>query len=114
MKEKFNGYLFRGSAIIVLLSASLYILLPDIMRYVFAVGAAGMAISRLSERYEGTNLRIRRLSRLQKLAALLIVGASYFMFKPFNQWVPLLLIAAFLELYTSWMIDREEKKTYDN
>lgn len=110
MKERFNTYLFQFSAIAVLLSAALYIVEPFYMRYVFAVGAAGMAISRLSQHYQGDNLRLKRLFRLQKMAPLFIIGASYLMFKPHNQWVPLLLAAAFLELYTAIMISREEKK----
>lgn len=110
MRERFNTYLYQISAIAVLLSAAFYIVEPHYASYVFAAGAAGMAVSRLSLRYEGSSLRIKRLIRLQKMAPLFIVGASYFMFKPHNQWVPLLLVAAFLELYTSFMIAREEKK----
>lgn len=110
MKERFNTYLFQIAAIAVLLSSAFYIVEPFYTRYIFAAGAAGMAVARLSQRYEGSNLRIKRLVRLQKIAPLFIVGASYFMFKPHNQWVPLLLAAAFLELYTAFMISREEKK----
>ncbi|MEG0949021.1 MAG: hypothetical protein RR212_03375 [Bacteroidales bacterium] len=111
MKERFNTYLYQISAIAVLLSSACYIIEPFYARYVFAAGAAGMAVARLSQRYEGTSLRIKRLVRLQKMAPLFIVGASYFMFKPHNQWIPLLLAAAFIELYTSFMISREEKKS---
>lgn len=110
MKERFNTYLFQISAIAVLLSAAAYIVEPFYTRYIFAAGAAGMAVARLSQHYKGNNLRIKRLMRLQKIAPALIVAASYFMFKPHNQWVPLLLAAAFLELYTSFMIGHEEKK----
>lgn len=110
MKERFNTYLYQISAIAVLLSAAFYIVEPLYSSYVFAVGAAGMAVSRLSQRYEGASLRIKRLVRLQKMAPLFIIGASYFMFKPHNQWVPLLLAAAFIELYTTLMIAYTEKK----
>lgn len=109
MKEKINQNLFIASAISVLISAALYISLPEIMKYIFAVGAAGMAISRLNLRYDTTNVRIKRLYRIQKVASLLIVGASYFMFKANNQWVLLLLIAAILELYTNTILSKLEQ-----
>lgn len=112
MKEKFNSYIYMISAVAVLFSSALYIVQPFYMRYIFAVGAAGMAVSRLALRYEGGNLRLRRLYRLQKFAPLMIVGASYFMFKDpiHNQWIPLLLIAALIELYTSFIIGKTESK----
>lgn len=110
MKEKFNNYLYQISALGLLVSAALYILKPDIMSYIFAVCAAGFAVSRLNSRYTGGDLRIKRLFRIQKMAGLLMVTASYFMFKPHNQWVPILLIAAFLELYTSFVLHKAQSK----
>ncbi|MGL4292357.1 MAG: hypothetical protein ACRCSQ_02075 [Bacteroidales bacterium] len=114
MKERFNTYLFQISAIAVLLSTALFLIEPFYMRYLFAVGAAGMAISRLSQRYEGDNLRLKRLLRLQKMSPLFLIIASYLMFKPHNQWIPLVLASAFMELYTAFMISREEKKSAPN
>ena len=55
-------------------------------------------------------MRVKRLYRMQKLGGLVFVAASYFMFQPHNQWVPLLLIGAFLELYTTIAINKEEQK----
>ncbi|MEG1586875.1 MAG: hypothetical protein RR346_08365 [Bacteroidales bacterium] len=110
MKQKFSMYLYQISAMAVLLSAAFYLVEPIYTRYIFAAGAAGMAVARLSQHDTSKNLRINRLMRLQKIAPLFIVGASYFMFKPHNQWIPLLLVAAFIELYTSFMISKEEQK----
>ncbi|MDO5571068.1 MAG: hypothetical protein Q4F97_06330 [Bacteroidales bacterium] len=110
MKESFNNFLYKISSIAILISAALYILFPAIMPYIFAVAAAGYAISKLNSRYLGTNLRIKRLFRMQKLSGFAMIAASYLMFKPHNQWIPLLLIAAFIELYSSYAIAHEEKK----
>ena len=98
------------SATAVLLSATLYIIEPFYTRYIFACGAAGMAIARLSQHYQGSNTRIKRLYRNQKIASLMIVGASYLMFKPGNQWIPILLAAAFIELYASFTLAKIEKE----
>ena len=110
MKEKFNSYLYMVSASLLLFAAAFYIINPYFTPYVFAIGAAGVAISRLNLRYGGKNMRVKRLYRMQKLGGLVFVAASYFMFQPHNQWVPLLLIGAFLELYTTIAINKEEQK----
>ncbi len=110
MKDRFNNILYIVSAVIILISTALYFKFPEIMRLSFSVAAAGLAVSRLSYQYKGENLRIKRLHRLQKLAPLFLIYASYLMYKPHNQWIPLLLAAAAIELYTTLMIEREEKK----
>ena len=110
MKEKLNSYMFRVSAIVILISTVAYLFEKNISPYFFAVAAAGVAVSKLNQQYNGNNLRIKRLFRLQKMAGILYVGASYFMFKPHNQWIPLLLCAAALELYTNTIISKELNK----
>lgn len=110
MKEKFNSLLFRISAITILISTITYLFERSVSPYFFAVAAAGMAISKLNQKYEGNNLRLKRLYRMQKMTGILYVAASYFMFKPHNQWVPLLLTAALLELYSSFVIIKETEK----
>ena len=110
MKKKFDEYLFQFSALIVLLSTALYFIAPDVVCYSFAVGAAGVAIARINARYDGDSLRICRLVRMQKFAPLFLVFASYLMFKPHMQWVPLVLAYCFIELYAMLMIVHEEKK----
>ncbi len=110
MKERFNNILYIVSAIIILISTVLYFKFPEYARLAFSVSAAGLAVSRLSYQYKGENLRIKRLHRLQKIAPLFLIYASYLMYKPQNQWIPLLLAAAGIELYTTLMMEREEKK----
>ena len=79
--------------------------------------------------YEGSNFVIRRLKRIQAvaniffmLAGILMVDTAYMFFRPlfnssiayidflYNKWVVLLLIAAFLEIYSMHRIDSEMKK----
>lgn len=78
--------------------------------YVFAVGAAGMSVIRLITPYRGKNTRLRRLTLIELLATLMLLFASYLMFQDGNDWIVLLTISAFLQLYTSIVIPREREK----
>ena len=78
--------------------------------YVFAVGAAGMSVIRLITPYRGKNTRLRRLTLIELLATLMLLFASYLMFQDGNDWIALLTISAFLQLYTSIVIPREREK----
>ena len=78
--------------------------------YVFAVGAAGMSVIRLITPYRGKNTRLRRLTLIELLATLILLFASYLMFQDGNDWIVLLTISAFLQLYTSIVIPREREK----
>ncbi len=110
MKERFHNILYMASAIAVLIGSAFYMISPEYMRIIFSVGAAGMAISRLSSHYTGDNKRLKRLYRIQKMAPLALVFASYMMYQPHNQWVPLLMIASALELYSTSVISKIEKE----
>lgn len=110
MKEKIRSAIFTVSAFAVLLSSAFYITQWFYIPYIFAVGAAGMASMRLSRRYEGNNIRLKRLYRLESLSSILIVLASYFMFKnDRNEWIVILFIAAVLQLYTAFLIPKIEE-----
>lgn len=78
--------------------------------YVFAVGAAGMSVIRLITPYRGKNTRLRRLTLIELLATLMLLFASYLMFQDGNDWIVLLTISAFLQLYTSIVMPREREK----
>lgn len=110
MSKRILNTVFYISAIAVLLAATLYITHWSVAPYIFAVGAAGVAIVRLSTRYEGKNIRLKRLYRIEVLSALFIVGSSYFMFRNQNEWFLLLLIAAILQLYTAILIPKVSDK----
>ena len=102
-------YVEQLSYVLVLLAAALHLLLPAVAPYVLSVGAAGVAVAHLAERYEGQNVRLRRNNRTRHLVGVLFVVAAYFMFRPGRYWLPVLLVAALLELYPLWVIRRESK-----
>ncbi len=94
--------------------------------YVYSVGALCYASMQLLQRYEGTNVTIRRLRRLMIVSDFLILLTGVLMFADFknvfgisqidylqyvyHKWVVTLLIAALLQLYVTHRLDRELKK----
>ena len=85
--------------------------LPAIAPYVFAAGALCFCPIQMSDRYEGSNMTIRRLRRQQLLGAMLLVltGVIMLLWKR-NEWIVCLTVAAVLELYTAFRIPQEEAK----
>ncbi|MCH5327650.1 MAG: hypothetical protein J1E02_01405 [Coprobacter sp.] len=113
MNDKTRNTLFCLSALCVLVASALYITQWAAVPYIFAVGAAGIAVCRLTFRYEGNNFRLKRLYRMETFSALLLVAASWFMFKARNEWILLLTVSAVLQLYTAILIPRlSEKDTH--
>ena len=98
--------------------------------WLFAAGTLGFASMQMLQRYEGSNFTIRRLRRIMLLSDVLFLVSALLMLASqgnvfpidhitylqyvYNKWVPTLLIAAILQLYTTHRIgqelDREAKK----
>lgn len=97
--------------------------------WVFLAGAVMFALMQILQAYEGNDITIKRLKRIQSLADILFVLSGILMadnvygfFRPlfasitdymnlvFNKWVILLLIAAVIEVYTVHRIDHELSK----
>ena len=81
-------------------------------KYVFGAGALLNLIGRLCAGYDGKNIRIKRLLRIETWAALFFCVAVYFMFTdpdPRN-WIVFVLAGGVLMSYTSFMIPRVQKK----
>lgn len=103
-------YVEQIAYILVLIGAAIYMPFREVAPYVFAVGAAVLLGTHLSEKYTGSNLRLKRNNRTRHLLGVLYAAAGYFMFSPGMYWLPLLSIAVMLELYTLWVISKEEGK----
>ena len=86
-----------------------------LMRYVFAAGAATVLAVRLTEMYDGKNLRVKRLHTLEKVSAFLYCVSAFLLFFYGNRlgggdWIGFLLAGALVQIYTSFMIQHEEEK----
>ncbi len=97
--------------------------------WVYLAGALMFVVMQILQSYEGRDITIKRLKRIQNLANILFLLAGILMadnafgfFRPlfsnivdyinylFNKWVILLLVAAILEVYTVHRIDHELSK----
>ncbi|MBO7609248.1 MAG: hypothetical protein J6S96_03475 [Muribaculaceae bacterium] len=82
------------------------------MRWAYAVGAAMVLLARLLLQYKGRNLRVRRLYRINQASAVLycVSAAMLFWGKGTTNWVAFLMAGAVLQIYATYMIDRELDK----
>ncbi len=128
--SKFQSAVFAIGAVLMVVGAAMGMFVPDVAPYVFSIGALCYVSMQLLQSYEGTNFTIRRLRRIMILSDVFLLFTGVLMFlghgNPLNldhityvsyikgNWVPLLLIAAVLQLYTTYRIsselEREAKK----
>ena len=92
MNQQTRNILFMVSSIAVIIGAAmpLFMLKMPWVPYIYAFGAAGMAVCRLTFRYKGKNFRLKRLYHIETFSSLFLVASSYFMFKEDPDWIMLL------------------------
>jgi hypothetical protein len=103
MNQSIRTILFNCSGLLLLTGALLYMTQLSFAPYLFAIGAAGIAVCHLTAPVKHLSLRFRRLQIFNVIAGLLMVIASVFMFKHQNEWILCLTIAAILQLYTTFV-----------
>ena len=99
------------SYILVLIAAIMYIPFQQYAPYVMLVGAVGLFVTHFMERYIGRNFRLRHIVFIRRIIGFLYGISAYLMFQKGMYWVLALMIAAILEIYTLWVIDKESKNT---
>ena len=118
--------IFLAGGLLMVAGAALGLFYPALAPYVFGVGAVGFTSMQMLQRYEGTNFTIRRLRRIMLLSDVLFLVAAVLMFASlgnslgidhitymqyiYHKWVPVLMIAAVLQLYATHRIDSELAK----
>ena len=82
------------------------------MRWTFAVGALAVLVGRIVGLYHGPSLRIKRLHRILISSGVLycVSAAMMFVSRGTNDWIAFLLAGLFMQMYATWMIDRETEK----
>ena len=106
--KKIRTILFAVSACLVLAGTVLYLTQWKVAPYLFAVGAAGIAVNYLTTPVGELDFRSRRLHRFNVMAGFLMVVASGFQFNGRKEWVICLFIAAILQLYTAFASPKKE------
>lgn len=107
MNQKARTILFNIAAVLVLVGAGLYLTQWALAPYLFAVGAAGVAVSYLTLPVKDLDFRRRRLHRFNVFAGLLMIVASGLMFSHRPEWVLCLTISAILQVYTAFVTPKE-------
>ncbi len=111
MKDSARNFLFQCSAIAVLLGAVAYTFVPMLPACFLAVGAIGMFIARITRRYRGNNIRLRRLYRQELFSSVIFLAAAALMYwRGGADWVVLFIMGTVIQIYTSIIIPREETK----
>ena len=126
--SKLQSILFLVGGVLMVIGAGSFALMWQqfIVCWIYLIGAVLFTVMQSMQTYNGNNFVLKRLKRIQSVAdicfilsALLMVDTAYLFFRPiftdfltytqyvYNKWVVLLLIAAFLELYTTYRIDSE-------
>ena len=83
-------------------------------KWIYAFGAELALAERLTERYKGSNIRLRRLYRMAKFSALLYCVSAYFLFfgtgEHPTEWLAFLMAGAVVQTYCIFVHDHEVKK----
>ena len=116
--NKIESIIFVVGALLMLAGAIMGLFKLSWFPYVYAIGAIGFASMQMLQRYEGTNFVIRRLRRIMVLSDVLFLLTAnalgldwiYYLNYVKNNWVVLLLVAAILQLYTTYRIGNELEK----
>ncbi|WP_099464155.1 MULTISPECIES: hypothetical protein [Parabacteroides] len=110
MNQQVRTILFNIAGLLILIGAVSHFFHWIAAPYLFALGAAGYAVSYLTIQTKEMDFRNRRLHRFNIIAGLLMIFASGLMFKGGNEWVICLTIAAILQMYTAFVASKQEKK----
>jgi len=108
MSDKFKFVLFVFSAIFILGGAIMHVTSPTMASYIFAVGAAGIAVYYFTVPVKDMDFRSRRLQRFNIFAGLLCIAASVLMFVHRKELIICLTIAAIFQLYSAFVTPKKK------
>ena len=117
--SKTENLVFRIAALLMVVGAALFLVVPQPACVASAVGAVGFSAMQSRMVYEGRNFVISRLRRQQLFGAAILVLAgvsmvaqTFFAYNVMrhNEWVVCLLVGAIFQLYTAFRIPYELEK----
>jgi len=109
MNQQTRTIVFYIAAILVLAGAFLHFYQWMFAPYLFAVGAAGLAVSYFTLSTKDMDFRTKRLHNFNVIAGILMILASGLMFANKKEWVLCLTIAALLQLYSAFVTPRKKE-----
>jgi len=113
LDDKKKDFVFKASAILILIAATVYLFNPLVASYIMIVGVAGFTITTFFTPYPGKSLRGKRLYNIRIFGIIFMVMSTYLMYIHRNEWVVLMLIAAFLTLYSAILLPKVYQQELD-
>lgn len=114
--DKIKEYILSLALLVMLIMAAmpLFNINEEWMRWVYASAAAVVLLVRLTQRYKGSNLRIKRLYMQNIVAALLFCASALLTFysKGTNDWIAFLMAGSVLQIYVAFMLDKLNGKEH--
>ena len=121
--NKIENTILLFGAVMMVIGSGANIFAQPWAPYVFGMGTVGYVLMQLKQKYEGSNVAIKRLRRMVIISDVCLLLAAMMMFANMdnlfrldavtyikyvhNNWVVVLLVAAMLQLYTSHRISKE-------
>ena len=105
-----KSILFKISGVLILLSALLYMFYPAGAPWIMAFSVAVFSAITVTNPYPGKSIRGKRLFNLQILSCLLMIAATYLMFKNRSEWVLVMVAGAVFLLYSAFVLPIELDK----
>ena len=121
--NKIENTILLFGAVMMVIDSGANIFAQPWAPYVFGMGTVGYVLMQLKQKYEGSNVAIKRLRRMVIISDVCLLLAAVMMFANMdnlfrldaityikyvhNNWVVVLLVAAMLQLYTSHRISKE-------
>ena len=121
--NKIENTILLFGAVMMVIGSGANIFAQPWAPYVFGMGTVGYVLMQLKQKYEGSNVAIKRLRRMVIISDVCLLLAAVMMFANMdnlfrldavtyikyvhNNWVVVLLVADMLQLYTSHRISKE-------
>lgn len=121
--NKIENTILLFGAVMMVIGSGANIFAQPWAPYVFGMGTVGYVLMQLKQKYEGSNVAIKRLRRMVIISDVCLLLAAVMMFANMdnlfrldavtyikyvhNNWVVVLLVAAMLQLYTSHRLSKE-------
>lgn len=102
--------------LLVMAILPLFGIMQSWFKYIYAAGAVLTLIARFLDRYQGSNITLRRLYRIQTVSSICYCASAAILFSTINNlvsekdWLPFLMTGAVLQIYSSLRIQSEERK----
>jgi len=107
MMHSSKDIFLRISGVLILLSAMLYIVEPFVAPWIMTLSVALFSVLTVTTPYPGKSIRGKRLFHFQLFSCILMIVATYLMFRQRNEWALAMICGAVFMLYAAVMIPRE-------